>query len=196
MHALREKCAFKKIDVPDFASIQVSELIAELQVSWGQMLAHQLPELPPFDGFWRELPDVFDWLHSREAQPMMAAVAVGADTDTSWRMPAMARSWRSLGIGAPMEVIRFAAANRLCVQLDYRKESGERTQPVIEPYSMRRTRDGAYLLYGVKSDTGKDRSYRVDRIDGATVTQRSFTARYLVELTETGVQPAPHTTAR
>ena len=88
---------------------------------------------------------------------MMAAVAVGADTDTSWRMPAMARSWRSLGIGAPMEVIRFAAANRLCVQLDYRKESGERTQPVIEPYSLRRTREGAYLLYGVKSDTGKDR---------------------------------------
>jgi hypothetical protein len=39
-------------------------------------------------------------------------------------MPAMASSWRSLGIGAPMEVIRFAAANRLCASsLDYRKEN-------------------------------------------------------------------------
>ncbi len=192
MHALREKCAFKKIDVPDFATIQVSPLIAELQVSWAQMLAHQLPELPPFDSFWAELPDVFDWLHGRVDQPVMPGVAVSADTDTSWRMPAMASSWRGLGIGAPMEVIRFAAANRLCIQLDYRKENGERVQPVIEPYSLRRTRDGNYLLYGVKADTGKDRSYRVDRIAGATVTQRAFTARYLVELTETGTQPVPN----
>lgn len=188
MHALREKCDFKKIDVPDFASIQVSPLIAELQVSWAQMLAHQLPELPPFDVFWAELPVVFDWLHSRLDQPVMARFAVSADTDTSWRMPTMASSWRGLGIGAPLEVIRFAAANRLCIQLDYRKESGERVQPVIEPYSLRRTRDGNYLLYGVKADTGEDRSYRVDRIAGATVTQRSFTARYLVELTESGAQ--------
>lgn len=192
MHALREKCAFKKIAVPDFASIQVSPLITELQVSWAQMLAHQLPELPPFDGFWAELPDVFDWLHGRADQPVMAGVAVTADTDTSWRMPAMASSWRGLGIGAPMEVIRFAAANRLCIQLEYRKENGERVQPVIEPYSLRRTRDGNYLLYGVKADTGEDRSYRVDRIAGATVTQRAFTARYLVELTETGTEPVPN----
>ena len=192
MHALREKCEFKKIGVPDFASIQASPLVTELQVSWGQMLAHQLPELPPFDGFWAELPDVFDWLHSKVEQPVLAGFAVGADTDTSWRMPAMASSWRNLGIGAPMEVIRFAAANRLCIQLDYRKVSGERTQPVIEPYSLRRTRDGNYLLYGVKADTGEDRSYRVDRISGATVTQRSFTARYVVELTETGIQPGPN----
>lgn len=192
MHALREKCEFKKIGVPDFASIQLSPLIAELQVSWGQMLAHQLPELPPFDGFWAELPDVFNWLHSRVEQPVLAGFAMGADTDSSWRMPAMASSWRSLGIGAPMEVIRFAAANRLCIQLDYRKDNGEQVQPEIEPYSLRRTRDGNYLLYGVKADTGEDRSYRVDRIAGATVTQRSFTARYVVELTETGIQAVPH----
>ncbi len=63
---------------------------------------------------------------------------------------------------------------------------------MIEPYSLRRTRDGNYLLYGVKADTGGDRSYRVDRIAGATVTQRSFSARYLVELTETGAQPVLH----
>lgn len=127
-------------------------------------------------------------------QPVMAGLPVGADIDTSWRMPAMASSWRGLGIGVPMEVIRFAAANRLCIQLDYRKETGERTQPVIEPYSLRRTRDGNYLLYCVKADTGENRSYRVDRIAGATVTQRSFTARYLVELTETGAQPVLNVT--
>lgn len=191
MQALQEKCEFKNIAVPDLQTIQQSPLVNELQVSWGQMLAHQLPELPPFDGFWAELPEVFDWLYARTEQPVLKAVAVSRDVDATWRVPAMASSWRGLGIGVPLEVIRFAAANRLCVQLQYRKESGEMTRPVIEPYSLRRTREGNYLLYGVKVDTGEDRSYRVDRIQGATATQRSFRARYLVELTESGFQPVP-----
>lgn len=185
MHALREKCAFKKIDVPDFASIQASPLIAELKVSWAQMLAHQLPVLPLFDGFWAELPDVFDWLHTRADRPVMAEMPVGVDTDLSWRMPAMASSWRGLAIDAPMEMIRFAAANRLCIELDYHKVNGERTKPVVEPYSLRRTQEGNFLLYCAKADTGEVRSYRVDRVAGTKVTQRTFTARYLVELTET-----------
>lgn len=196
MHALREKCAFKSIGVPDMLSIQQSPLVTELQVSWAQMLAHQLPSLPPFEGFWAELPEVFDWLYQRVMQPVLGSVAVGADTDTGWHAPAMASSWRSLGINAPLEVIRFAAANRLCVQLDYRDASGAPSQPVIEPYSLRRTLDGNYLLYGVKAETGEDRSYRVDRISAATVTQRAFKARYLVELTETGFQPMPNAAPR
>ena len=90
------------------------------------------------------------------------------------------------GCFCALEIIRFAAANRLCVQLDYRKESGERTHPVIEPYSLRRTDEGNLLLYGVKADTGEDRSYRVDRILNATATRRSFTPKYAVELTSVG----------
>jgi predicted nucleotidyltransferase component of viral defense system len=191
MRALREKCAFKNIDVPDMPGIQQSPLVTELQVSWAQMLAHQLPSLPPFDGFWAELPEVFDWLYQRVVQPVLGSVAVGAETDTGWHVPAMASSWRSLGITAPLEVIRFAAANRLCVQLSYSDEKGKSSQPVIEPYSLRRTRDGNYLLHGVKADSGGDRAYRVDRISGAAVTQRAFRARYLVELTEAGLQPLP-----
>ncbi len=189
MAALQEKCDFKKIATPDFESIRLSPLIGELKVSWAQMLAHQLPSLPPFDGFWAELPEFFDWLH-REVAPVFAPILeVGskAALDLTWRMPRMARSWRELGVGAPMEVIRYSAANRLCVQLDYRKETGERTQPIIEPYSLRRTRDGHYLLFGIKAGTNDARSYRVDRIRGATSTQQTFRPRYAVELTETGL---------
>ena len=196
MHALREKCAFKNIGVPDMSSIQQSPLVTELKISWAQMLAHQLSSLPPFDGFWAELPEVFDWLYQRVVQPVLGSVAVGAGTDTGWHAPAMAGSWRSLGIAAPLEVIRFAAANRLCVQLSYRDEKSKPSQPVIEPYSLRRTRDGNYLLYGVKADTGEDRAYRVDRISGTAVTQRAFKARYVVELTETGFQPVPDVPSR
>jgi hypothetical protein len=90
-----------------------------------------------------------------------------------------------------LEVIRFAAANRLCVQLDYTKESGERSAPTIEPYSVRRTSAGDLLLFGVKADSGESRSYRLDRIRSATVTRQPFHARFTVELTGSGPLAAP-----
>ena len=87
-------------------------------------------------------------------------------------------------------------AEKVCVQLTYRDASGTPSQPVIEPYSLRRTLDANYLLYGVKAETGEDRSCRVDRISAATVTPRAFKARYLVELTETGFQAVRDTPSR
>ena len=63
-----------------------------------------------------------------------------------------------------LETIRFAAANRLCVQLDYTKANGERTAPTIEPYSVRRTSAGDLLLFGVKADSLLP-SHRFRRLD-------------------------------
>jgi predicted nucleotidyltransferase component of viral defense system len=180
---LKAKCEFKGIAVPTFETIRSSPQHPELRADWQQMLAHQLPELPPFDSFWNELPSVFAWL---QAEPPRAAAAVMGnlrhEIDPAWRAPAMAISWRAQGIGAPLEIIRFAAANRLCVELDYRDESGQRGTRVIEPYSLRRTKAGDLLLYAVRSQDAQDRSYRVDRILGARATQRTFTPRYAVEL--------------
>ncbi len=196
MQSLEEKCAFKSIPVPTIEALRASPLVGELQVSWAQMLAHQLPQLPPFDAFWNELPEVFSWLFGTAARPVLAASPAREAIDATWHVPAMAESWRGLGIAAPMEIIRFAAANRLCVELDYRKESGEQTRPVIEPYSLRRTMQGNFLLYGVKADTGEDRSYRVDRIHGATATGRAFTPKYIVELSDAGFMMAPPLVSR
>lgn len=58
--------------------------------------------------------------------------------------------------------------------------------PIIEPYSVRLTSAGDLLLFGVKSDTGESRSYRLDRIGSATVTRQAFRPRYDIELTESG----------
>lgn len=80
-----------------------------------------------------------------------------------------------------MEVIRFAAANRLCIELGY-----DRRRRMIEPYSLRRTQDGHLLLHAVKHETGEPRSYRVDRIESATPTGIAFVPKFAIELTPSG----------
>lgn len=81
----------------------------------------------------------------------------------------------------PLEIIRFAAANHLCVDLAY-----DGTTRRIEPYSLRETRDGNFVLHATRSGSGEARSYRIDRIEGASVTNQTFSPRYLIELTTTG----------
>ena len=187
---LARKCEFKGIPVPTYAALSDRPERAAIEVEWEQMLGHQLPTCPPFEEFWQELPAVFDWLNEAAAVPMLAAISTGrVAVDAEWRPPAMVRAW---GAGAnSMETIRFAAANRLCVQLDYTNEDGERTAPTIEPYSVRRTSAGDLLLFGVKADTGESRSYRLDRIRSATVTRQAYRPRYAIELTTTGPLDTP-----
>ena len=98
--------------------------------------------------------------------------------DETWQPPPMARPWH---IGAPLERIRFAAANRLCVNLNYND-----SYRLIEPYSLRRSSEGKLLLFALRHETEEWRSYRVDKIQGAEVTNTSFVPKYAVELTPSG----------
>jgi len=192
LEILTQKCEFKGIAVPTLDSLQNSAHHAALRADWEQMLAHQLPQLPPFEAFWSELPAVFDWLRQEPIEAAPPAMRSGrVEIDETWRAPAMASSWRAQGITAPLEIIRFAAANRLCVDLDYQDDEGRVSRRTIEPYSLRRTKAEDLLLYAVRSEDGKDRSYRVDRIRGARATQQSFSPRYEVELSATGPIHAP-----
>lgn len=150
------------------------------------MLGHQLPELPPFESFWEELPLVLAWLFEEGAAVAAAAsFPVRGAIDASWRPPAMVQAW---GLTVPLEVIRFAAANRLCVELAY----GGSTR-LIEPYSLRRTQEGNILLHAVRHEDNEHRSYRIDRIEGARVTRVSFVPRYAVELAQFGSLSIPST---
>jgi WYL domain len=71
-----------------------------------------------------------------------------------------------------------------------------RSTRTIEPYSLRRTQGGAIVLHAVRSDAQQHRSYRVDRIQGASVTNRIFAPRYAIELTPAGPLVAPMTESR
>jgi len=161
---------------------------------WENMLGHQVPVLPPFEQFWQELPEVFDWLYRAVEKAAPAVMPVGRQViDTTWQPPAMAQAWHAK---VPLEPIRFAAANHLCVQLNYIDAKGIWKKPIIEPYSLRKTSEGFLLLYAVKHETGEPRAYRVDRIQGAEVTKISFTPKYAVELSATDPISAPPTTMK
>lgn len=174
--ALDQKSAHAGIDVPTLETVRSSPFRDEVEAEWANMLAHQLPHLPPFADFWAQLDELFRWLLG-ETRPARLPRAERADLDPTWVPPRAMASWRS---GAPLELIRFAGANRLLVEIDYRAEKGRWGPRVVEPYSFRLTRSGDLLLF-VVNDYGELRGYRVDRIAGVRVLDRTFSPRLLVE---------------
>ncbi len=178
---LMKKCEFKGITFPTLADLdQHKEVCA---AGWDDQLGHQLQALPPFDSYWGELPAFFSWLENPDSA--MAVPLPGIPSQYDGETTAI-----GLEAGSPnfnvLERVRFAAVNRLCVELDYRKETGQRSTYVIEPYSLRRTKEGNMLLYGVKLPTADIRCFRTDRIIGATVMRQPFTPRYSIDFIPEG----------
>lgn len=171
--ALQEKCRSKGVPVPTFASIAAAGS-DELAAEWDNMLGHQLPELPPFESFWQELPSLFDWLEGRSVPEELERIPYGRDEDATWTPPETVRLW---GTPFSLESVRFAGRNRLCVELGY-----QGTIRVIEPYSLRWTKAGNLLLYGIRVDNRQIRAYRVDRIQSVRVTTRPFQPVWAVQL--------------
>jgi len=191
---LAKKCNFKGIPFPTTATL--SPLHEELVADWSVILAHQLPSLPPVEAFWGELPTLFAWIEDRR-QPAIPAAYPLTPGDVVIRAPAGTLSVPGMATTAPVEAIRFAASNRLCVELDYVDEQGRRGVRTIEPYSLSRTQAGEIVLHAVRVDNQLHRSYRIDRIRGARVTGQTFTPRYAIELTPSGpisASAAPYNT--
>jgi predicted nucleotidyltransferase component of viral defense system len=172
---LARKCVHAGIDVPTRTSMSATPFREEVETEWSNMLGHQLPHLPPFAAFWAELDEVFEWLDGKVLVPLQS-IPVREEVE-DWRPARYMTNWRT---GAPIEMIRFAGANRLKIVIDYRAEQGRRGPRVVEPYAFRRSRAGALLLF-VRNDRGLVRSYRVDRIAGVSVEPETFEPRFRVE---------------
>ena len=182
LDVLTKKCAYKGIAVPTFDSLLPHK--QDLEQMWRSMLSHQLPVLPPVADFWAALPEVFLWINGRTAAPELALTPIAAGVaETTIRARVLPRSIPPRMRG-PLEIIRFAGANRLCVDLSY-----DGSVRRIEPYSLRQTREGNFVLHAIRSDSGESRSYRIDRIQAASVASQTFIPQYLVELTTDGSLP-------
>jgi predicted nucleotidyltransferase component of viral defense system len=187
LNVLKRKCDHKGIQLPTLVSI--GAFYEELSGDWQTMLAHQLPALPPLESFWNALPEFFAWLAggARPAMPQSYPLAAGEEI---LRQPLGTLSGPGI-VSSALEVIRFAGANRLTVEIDYVKENGERTTREIEPISLRRTRAGNVVLHAFDRHRADHRSYRMDGIRGARATGRTFVPKYAIELTPSGAQPIP-----
>ena len=184
---LEQKCAHRGLPVPELGELEVHR--ENLEGSWQPMLGHQLQALPSVASFWNALPEFFTWLRTGIAPALPATYRMAAGEtvlrDRTLRLPISGRAQSYL------EIIRFAAANRLCVDLEYRG-----TVRRIEPYSLRRTRDGNIVLHATRAADGEHRSYRVDRVEGARTTGQSFVPRFAIELTPQGPAVIAPTAAR
>ena len=184
---LQQKCTHRDIPVPTLAELEIHR--DDLEGSWKPMLGHQLQALPPVESFWSVLPDFFSWLETDVAPTVPATYQMAAGEavlrERTLRLPVSGATQSFL------EIIRFAAANHLCVDLEYRGSVRR-----IEPYSLRRTRDGNIVLHAIRASDGEHRSYRIDRIQGAHTTEQSFIPRYEVELSPKGPDVIPPTPTR
>lgn len=174
--ALEHKCKFAGIDVPSADTIRDSPFRTEIEQEWENMLGHQLPRpLVPFPAFWGTLDDVFAWLEGSLSIAPLPRASIGRLDP--WEAPPAIASWRTT---VPLELLRYAGANRLKVEIDYRAAQGRQGPRIVEPYSLRRTTDGHLVLF-VVNDFGQLRSYRVDHIAAIRPTMTTFTPRFRVE---------------
>jgi len=184
---LQQKCEFKGIALPQLADLMAHR--GDVEAGWKTMLDHQLPALLPVDSFWEELPAIFDWLHGVAILAPLAPFPI-AGTVVRERILTTPSGFSGQSF---IETIRFAAANRLRIDLQYRDLKGAVTMRTIEPYSFRRSSAGDVRLMATQEADGQPRSFLIDGILGVSVTQRTFVPRYPIELTPTGPIAIPQT---
>ncbi len=112
-NVIEQKCAYKAIPLPTFEALGPHR--ADLEAMWQSMLAHQLPVLPPVADFWEALPEIFTWIMSGAEAPQRARIDPGSgEIAIRSRVLPMAVPLRAR---STLEIIRFAAANHLCVDV-------------------------------------------------------------------------------
>ena len=172
LQVLREKCEFKGIPIPNPTSLQPFR--EEIESDWEVMLGHQLPAVPPIGSFWSAIPEFFTWLHGSIASSSPTGIPLGPNEE----VVSASSTSQDLGMDAPaLERIRFAAANRLCIDLGYQGDLRR-----VEPYSLRRTRDGDVVLYVCEVGAIECVTYRTKSLSEVGITSQAFAPKYAIEL--------------
>lgn len=179
---LENKCRLRGISVPTLAILETHENRKFLQSEWENQLKHQIPILPDFESFLRELPNVLFWLEGDELESLDT---IDTHADQEQEVEPVKERVSTLNLSRAstsfMERIQFAAASRLVVKLGYDGSTRE-----IEPYSLARSSEGNLLLRAVRHQNGEPRSYRFDKMTSLEVVEKTFTPRYAIEINSSG----------
>ena len=135
------------------------------------MLGRAVGQLPDLDDYWYELTNFFAWLTGEEHDTELLPISGGE----AWRpVPLL---WQ-YGQNDLLEPIRYAAVNRLMVNLGY----GGKWR-LVEPYSLRLSHSSSVLFYAIKAEARQIRSYRMDRIQSIEVSHQPFKPVFRIEFT-------------
>jgi predicted nucleotidyltransferase component of viral defense system len=188
------KCTHKGL-VPPTAHDLVARVVGsqELRADWANMLAHQLPALPPIDGVLSRVSEVLAWLDAAASPGGDEPAAVGPVTAPLQRAPAgpgagtlLAPPTTTYWGQLPLEQVRFAGANRLLIAFEYNGKAR-----LAEPYSLRRAAAGHVTLFAWEQGAAHIKQFRVDELRGLTVTPQSFVPRFVIELTGSMIPSRP-----
>jgi len=92
-----------------------------------------------------------------------------------------------MGERPELNKIQFAAANRVCITLQY--SSKLRT---VEPLSFRsNSRTGNKLFYGFEREAGHVKAYSISKIQSVVITNLPYSEKYPVEISPTGYISMP-----
>lgn len=179
---LKKKCAFKNMGVPTFEDIESHEKLEELEPQWENMLAHQLPSLPPMSAFWSDLPLFFDWLHgalkTEEPSKLESRYIRGEILQPKVEF---------FNNHSILSKIQYAASNRLCIKLGYHGK-----ERVVEPISFRTASNGNKLFYAYEHQADHPKAYKLDEIESVAITNLPYTdEKYPVEITPIGTISMP-----
>jgi len=176
-NVLAQKCAFKEMDVPTFEYIENHEKLDELEAQWDNMLAHQLPSLPPIESFWQDLEPFFDWLNGQLIVEQLVPVK-----NISGDVFQVDRSGYLSDDISILNKIQFAAANRVCIKLLFSDKL--RT---VEPLSFRtNTKNGNRLFHGYEREAEHAKAYSISKIQSVEITNEPYIEKYPVEISPTG----------
>jgi predicted nucleotidyltransferase component of viral defense system len=107
-HALlKQKCDAKNLTRPDLSLLlRTVQDAQELRTEWGNMLAHQLPELPDLDVFLPRLSGLLRWVDQPFVTAPDTALPAAPIRAGAFAMPSPSIEY--WGENVPLEAIRFA----------------------------------------------------------------------------------------
>ena len=160
---------------PGFGTAEVTCLADSQLDQPRQPVLHHHPALPvPGKGLTLPIPEFFTWLHESTASSSPTGIPIGPDE----AVVGASSTSQDLGMDAPaLERIRFAAANRLCVDLGYQGDMKR-----VEPYSLRWNRGGIVMLYACEAGTSAYMAYQVSGISKVEIIEQTFVPKYANEL--------------
>jgi predicted nucleotidyltransferase component of viral defense system len=191
---LEKKFLFKSLELPSLDNFFGVIDFATLEANWDHQLKRQLPVLPPAQSYLDELRgSSLLWIEGKPIVENLERVPVGAGEELVPKTPfpqmsrisvpkVKQRGRGAVGFSGTSDRIRYAARNRLCVEITYHG-----IPRLTEPYSFRIPNTGNLLLYVHErmrggSPTGRTKAYKVSEIQSARVTDLLFQPRFMVEL--------------